>query len=95
MLDHKVLMDFFKECSEDFQVKLKKASIVYLLQSDELSTLDNITDDLFIDQFIGFGQGDYVNIGQTFQNPYDRSTYLEVVEYDFNNDRVLLALRTN
>jgi hypothetical protein len=94
--DYDEIKSFFSGCSQDFHDKLKKSRITCFLQDEKLESLDELkNNDQLIDGFIGMAQGDFVTIGQRFENPYNKYTFLEVVEYDFANDRVLLALRAN
>ena len=94
MQDDKILANYFKseKYSQDSLNAFDRGVIIFILAKDERMTLEDIdSDDMLLDNFIGFSPEDYCEVGQRFINPFDKCSYLEVTEYDPKLDRALLV----
>jgi hypothetical protein len=65
-----------------------------LLSNDffqEMKDFGSVSD--IIEQFIGFANCDFVERGQRFENPYDRYSHFQVIDFDDNH--ILVRLQKN
>lgn len=68
---------------------LQEATIALFIDRGDQKDLG----DMGLDEMIGYACGDEIEEGQTFENPFNKYSYLEVVEFNEDTERALLEVK--